>query len=201
MITTTVGNTTYHTPEKFFALTSGEYLHCTFGRMNPPTTAHLDMMAQMVDQGDAITFLSQTVNEKNPLTFERRSELLDRVVWDMNFRAVKNLFDAMDVADSRCKLIEAKGIIWWCGSDRLADFKRLWLYPERWQSRVARIVEVHRLPDDNRSATAMRTAALNSDYETFKAMAGIHVEDVPLLFEEMRSLLNGSLESKTKTTK
>lgn len=211
MITTTVGNISYHTPAERLGAVVGKrdrLLHCTFGRMNPPTSAHIELIGHMENEmmmGDdsrVVVYLSNTQNMKNPLPVEQRIELLEDMFIDAVFRPVSNLFEAMDKANYFAEIMGADGIVWWTGTDRLADVQRLWLYPDRWQTPVLRIVELKRNVDDTRSATALRAAALNSDYETFEKLCGVHQDRIPQLFDEVRSLLtNGSLESKTKTAK
>lgn len=209
MMTTTVGQISFHTPTDLLPKICGQrdgLLHCTFGRMNPPTTAHIDLIAQMEceahmgENTHLAVYLSKTVNEKNPLTVDCRMPLIAEQWPRHHFEAAANLFEAMDLADQRAQAIGVRGIVWWTGTDRLADAKRLLLYPDRWDTPVLRIAELHRT--DDRSATAMRAAALNSDYETFERLAGVTPNNIAMLFECVQTALtDGSLESTTKATK
>lgn len=213
MITTTHDKITLHTPDELWvemAMSKDNLLHVTFGRMNPPTDAHLDLlmaMDDMVNMGtssSAVVYLSETQDMSNPLTVGERAELLAPFtsVFAVELDSAANMFNAMSKADELAQERGARGIVWWIGSDRLEAAKRLWLYPDHWKTPLVRIVELIRLPEDDRSATAMRAAALNSDYETFERLAGTTVNQVQGLFDKLRSrLTDGSLESKTKTAK
>lgn len=175
-------------------------LHCTFGRMNPPTKAHINIVNYIIEMSmhNCLIVLSQTQNNKNPISYSRRQELITTVAPHVSLTSATSLFHAMDLVDSYASENGFDTIVWWCGTDRVKDVKRLWLYPQRWKTTIIAIYEIIRSSNDERSGTAMRAAALNRDYETFERLAGTQPSDVPILYEELIELLNnGSVESTT----
>lgn len=199
MFATNIIETTQHINENI-NFVSTNALHCTFGRMNPPTAAHIDIVDRIIEVSGhhCLIVLSQTQNIKNPLTYERRRQLITSVSPYSALTSAVSLFDAMDLVDDYATVNGFDSIVWWCGTDRVKDVKRFWLYPHRWKTAIIAIEEIIRSSDDKRSGTAMRAAALNRDYETFERLAGTQPSDVPILYEELIELLNnGSVESTT----
>lgn len=212
--TTKHGKIVRHTQERMSDGVDGRsenILHVTFARMNPVTSAHIELLSLMASEiaagknCEGAVVLSQTKDLKNPLTVCERTQLLADVGFNtpqFSIFSASDMFTAMDRMTSYAAMYGYTGIVWWIGSDRLNAALRLWLYPNRWNVPLLRIMELQREPGDKRSATAMRAAALNSDYKTFEQLAGVHKDSVRPLFETLRSrLTDGSLESKTKTAK
>lgn len=184
---------------------STKSLHVTFARMNPPTVAHIEMISRMVKASDKNfrVFLSLTHDITNPLTYDERV----RVIVDQypslaaHIEGARDLFTAMDQVDQYMTEHGYTNIILWGGTDRIPALKRVLLYPERWKFKVQDIIEMER-PEGSVSASAVRLAAVNRDTNAFTDMAAVSYELRPWLFETLHErLTDGSLESKTKTTK
>lgn len=180
---------------------SSKTLHVTFARMNPPTTAHIDLIQQMQNAGDSYVVLSTKQNDKNPLHYLYRTTILRSVISSRNVGCANDLFDAMDLVDHICKERGYKKIVIWAGTDRIPAMERVKLYPDRWSFKVKDICEIPR-PVDGVSATAARAAVVNNQYDLFKSLIGAPEELHEDLYKHLQEVLtNGSLESTTKTGK
>lgn len=184
---------------------STKTLHVTFGRMNPPTVAHIQLIERMTIESDRnfMVYLSNTHDMKNPLTFEERLIIITEMYGSLihHIRPANNIFDAMDDVDAFMQERGYENVVLWCGTDRLSAFQRVLLYPSRWKFTVSEIRELPRDGSDV-SATAVRTAVVNRDTSTFSRMAACAYSRGAWLFETLyERLTDGRLESKTKTSK
>ena len=146
-----------------------------FGRMNPPTIGH----AKLVDviksqQGEPFLFLTHTQKPKtDPLSFEDKVSFAEKsfegvTIGDQN---VRTIIDAM-------KSLESKGftdIIYVAGSDRVDSFTKL-LNDYNGKDYTFDSINIvsagQRDPDaegaEGMSASKMKAAAAEGDFETFK---------------------------------
>lgn len=173
--------------------------------MNPPTTAHMNLIEQMTIESDRnfMVYLSTTNDVKNPLTFEERLIVITEMYSSLacHIRPAKSIFDAMDDVDTFMQERGYTDLVLWCGTDRVPAFERVLLYPARWKFKVKEIKVLSRDGSDV-SATALRAAAVNRDTHTFSRMAACAYSRGAWLFETLHErLTNGSLESKASTNK
>lgn len=184
---------------------NSKVLHVTFGRMNPPTKAHITLIETMRKEsnGHFRFFLSNKQDQNNPLSLLERIRVLIELHPPLAFHLAgsNDLFTAMDQADQYMSFHGYEEIVLWGGTDRIPALNRVLLYPDRWKFKVKDIREIVRT-ESNISATAVREAAVNRDIHTFNDMAAVKYESAAWLFETLHErLVNGSLESPTKTTK
>lgn len=193
-----------------------------FGRMNPPTLAHMNIIEHMeraFPGGNLplIVVSDTSGNDTNPLSAELRKLLLN--TWcGSHVTNAKDLFAAAGIAGDILQSQNiydgvTKNVLWFVGTDRLEGIKRLWLYPDNFQQINIVIAEVIRDVDSeqNISASAMRAAVLNNDRETFDNMSAFSPDAFgefdpnlanDVMWKQIETVQQyGSLESKVKTTK
>ena len=88
----------------------------TIARMNPPTLGHLQLIKKMllyatfVKEKDVFIILSSTVDKKNPLSCNRKKELLDTKRWEITEKqsATQPSFIRNDLING-----EITNDVWW----------------------------------------------------------------------------------------
>lgn len=156
----------------------------SFSRMNPVTIGHLKLMNKMVELGrkykaTPMLYLSHTQDKKkNPLSYEDKYKFVKACAPNgltvVNSTA-KTIFDvAKEVAR-----LGVRQLILVAGADRVNEFSRLNKYKEEIGIEEFSVVSAgERDPDagdvTGMSATKLREAARNEDYDTFKKGAGTY---------------------------
>ena len=159
---------------------SGETVTLVFGRFNPPTIGHeklLNGAQQVAADGDLRIYPSRSVDpKKNPLDTDQKTELMKKMFPDhadniINDESIKTIFDALKVADqdgySNVKIV--------VGSDRVAEFDNL---AQKYNGNLYDFEEIDTISAGERdedaegvsgmSASKMRKAATENDFETFR---------------------------------
>ena len=159
---------------------SGETVTLVFGRFNPPTVGHeklLNGAQQVAADGDLRIYPSRSVDpKKNPLDTNQKTELMKKMFPDhadniINDESIKTIFDALKVADqdgySNVKIV--------VGSDRVAEFDNL---AQKYNGNLYDFEEIDTISAGERdedaegvsgmSASKMRKAATENDFETFR---------------------------------
>lgn len=155
-----------------------EHAVFTFGRMNPPTAGHfalIDKVNEVSDDKDAdsYVFLSQTVNDDNPLTWQDKEEIIKHSI-----RA--NVAQSLDIKTPFAALEHLaehyKKITLVVGSDRLELFKdKMKPYATDWGVVLFEVISSgQRDPDaggiSSVSASAAREFAKEDDFSGFMEM-------------------------------
>ena len=167
----------------------GETLTLVFGRFNPPTIGHkklLDSAAQVAADGDMRVYPSRSNDpKKNPLEPGQKTELMRKMFPDheesiINDDSVKTIFDALKIADqdgySNVKIV--------VGSDRVSEFDSL---AQKYNGDLYDFEEIETISagqrdDDSEgvtgmSASKMRKAAAEGDFETFRSGIPDNIDD------------------------
>jgi hypothetical protein len=152
----------------------------TFGRFQPPTKGHYELLKELVEAADmhgttGHVYISPSQDSiRNPLSWAERVKLVrDSIpyrVWGLSI-AAQQVKTPIDVLDKIVQEGVYDAIEFWVGDDR-ADFGR---YAAKLEARVRqtrpqftiRIMSTVRRNDV--SGTMMRAAAASGDFETFKA--------------------------------
>lgn len=167
----------------------GETLTLVFGRFNPPTIGHkklLDSARQVAGDGDMRVYPSRSNDpKKNPLEPGQKTELMREMFPDhaesiINDDSVKTIFDALKIAEqdgySNVKIV--------VGSDRVSEFDSL---AQKYNGDIYEFDEIETISagqrdDDSEgvsgmSASKMRKAAAEGDFETFRSGIPDNIDD------------------------
>lgn len=165
------------------------------GRMNPPTKGHLKLIETMkaVSRECGITetllcLTKTTDNERNPLTYDEKVNLLKHT--GIKFAEDSNLFKTVE---RLVKNEDYKTIIIVIGSDRLPMVESVQKYALEWGAEFVDIVTIGRDDEDEISkisATLVRKAVKENDYESYKKMIGVQAEDTEPLWNLLRERLD-----------
>ena len=159
---------------------NGETVTLVFGRFNPPTVGHkklLDQAASVAD-GELRIYPSRSVDpKKNPLDPNEKASLMKKMFPDhadsiINDADVVTIFDALKIADeegfSNVQIV--------VGSDRVAEFDSL---SQRYNGNLYDFENIETISAGERdadaggvegmSASKMRKAAAEDDFETFRS--------------------------------
>ena len=158
----------------------GEDLTVGFGRFNPPTVGHqllLNKIQETADGGEYRVYPTQTQDsKKNPLDFDTKVSFMRKMYPEhasniVSDKSMKTIFDVLQDAYERG--YSKINIV--VGEDRLSEFKNL---VEKYNGSLYSFETINvvsagdRNPDsdgvDGMSASKLRQAAFESDYETFK---------------------------------
>jgi len=168
---------------------TGETLTLVFGRFNPPTIGHkklLDASKQVAGDGDLRIYPSRSYDpKKNPLDPGQKSELMKKMFPDhegsiINDDSVKTIFDALKIADeegySNVKIV--------VGSDRVGEFDNL---AQKYNGELYDFEEIETISAGQReddaegvegmSASKLRKAAAENDFETFRSGIPDNIDD------------------------
>ena len=144
-----------------------------FGRFNPPTLAHYDMVDTIAgiaatERRDAYVFVSNTVDsKKNPLEPAEKISLIKRSYPSVIFsNQAKNPFDALALLAK-----EYTDITVVCGADRLSSYTTMHRYKEELNLQHLKIVEYGNRNDTGQlagvSASLLRKYAIESDFDSY----------------------------------
>ena len=167
---------------------NGETVTLVFGRFNPPTIGHkklLDQAERMAGDGDLRIYPSRSFDpKKNPLDPDQKSSLMKKMFPDhseniINDENITTIFDALKVADeegySNVQIV--------VGSDRVSEFDSL---AQKYNGELYNFDEIETISAGERdesegvsgmSASKMRKAAAENDFETFRTGIPDNVDD------------------------
>lgn len=148
-----------------------------FGRFNPPTIAHYNMVKTIADiaaaeQRDAYVFVSNTVDSnKNPLNPGEKIELISRSFPRVIFsKQAKNPFDALELLSK-----EYNDITVVCGADRLSSYSTMHKYKDDLNLQHLQILEYGSRNQQGDlsevSASLLRKYAVENDLESYLKFA------------------------------
>jgi nicotinic acid mononucleotide adenylyltransferase len=161
----------------------------TFGRFNPITIGHEKLINKMRQIAEAkkpldslsyvhtFVYLSKSHDvERNPLTVEEKTELLTNTFKNVWIREEMTPYLMLEYL---CYAYDE--IIFVVGEDRIEQFKSMKHYAKEWGCNNFSIVNAGRRNSKSRiaatSASRMRQAVINNDYNLYKSM-------VPKAFSE-----------------
>lgn len=167
----------------------GKTLTLVFGRFNPPTIGHkklLDSARQVAGDGDMRVYPSRSNDpKKNPLEPGQKTELMRKMFPDheesiIDDESVRTIFDALKIADSD-GYSNVKIVV---GSDRVSEFDSL---AQKYNGDLYDFEEIETISagqrdDDSEgvtgmSASKMRKAAAEGDFETFRSGIPDNIDD------------------------
>lgn len=166
-----------------------------FGRFNPPTVGHLKLLnaARSASDGDLKIYPSRSVDpKKNPLEPDDKVELMKKMFPDhaddiINDSNVKTIFDALKIADQD-GYSDVKIVV---GSDRVSEFDSL---SQKYNGDLYNFDSIETISAGDRdadsegvsgmSASKMRKAASENDFDTFRTGIPDNIED-----EEARTIM------------
>ena len=165
-----------------------------FGRMNPPTVGHAKLVDKIKSQeGEPFLFLTHTQKPKtDPLSFDEKVFFAQRSFTGVTIgdQKVRTIIDAM-------QFLEAKGysdIIYVAGSDRVAQFEKLLntYNGKDYNFNSIKIVSAgQRDPDaegaEGMSASKMKAAAAENNFETFKSGVAGDEKLAQMMFNKVRA--------------
>ena len=167
---------------------TGETITLVFGRFNPPTIGHQKLLdsAKSISDGDLKIYPSRTYDpKKNPLDPNQKTSLMKKMFPDhakniVNDEGVKSIFDALKLANdegySNVQIV--------VGSDRVAEFDSL---AQKYNGELYNFENIETVSAGERdaegegvegmSASKMRKAASENDFETFRTGIPDTVDD------------------------
>ena len=167
---------------------TGETITLVFGRFNPPTIGHQKLLdsAKSISDGDLKIYPSRTYDpKKNPLDPNQKTSLMKKMFPDhakniVNDEGVKSIFDALKLANdegySNVQIV--------VGSDRVAEFDSL---AQKYNGELYNFENIETVSAGERdaegegvegmSASKMRKAASEDDFETFRTGIPDTVDD------------------------
>ena len=174
-----------------------------FGRFNPPTVGHkklLDASRTASGEGDLRIYPSRSVDpKKNPLEPDDKVEMMKMMFPDhaediINDSNVKTIFDALKIADED-GYSDVKIVV---GSDRVSEFDSL---SQKYNGELYNFDSIETISAGERdadsegvegmSASKMRKAAAENDFETFRSGIPDNVsdEDAKNIMKSVRSAM------------
>lgn len=166
-----------------------------FGRMNPPTKGHHEMMQDIVDiaemkNASALLFLSHSQDKKkNPLDYDFKYYLIKKYA-PKGLNVVKS--DARTIFDAVKHIVKmgARDLIIVGGEDREADFRKLSKYKADLKINS---IDVHiGKRTEGVSGTQLRQYAIDGDYDNYKKVAiSGDSEDTRMTFNKIREVMVG----------
>jgi nicotinic acid mononucleotide adenylyltransferase len=174
----------------------------SFGRMNPPTIGHLEIVRKMKSlTGDKFLFLSHTNKPKtDPLDFDTKAYFASMLFPGINVgdKSVRTVIQALQRMDA----LGYDNIVFVAGQDRVAEFEKLinaYNTKEYSFNSITVVSAGERDPDSDgvvgMSASKLRQAAQENNFEVFSA----GVPDQRLaraLFEKVKEGLSITLRRK-----
>lgn len=144
----------------------------TFGRMNPPTNSHIQMIKTMIDiatikSGNIKVYLSETWDEKkNPLTIQDKTKIIYNTLSDkLPAYSIDKAKDVLDVLKLNDTMYDK--IIFVCGSDRKEEYRILLNKYNGNLYSFKEIVVYGISRKDGISATLARKMACQGNYKEF----------------------------------
>ena len=165
----------------------------TFGRMNPPTKAHEKLIKSVAkyarkNNSDHAIFISKTHDrDKNPLSWEYRKRILERMFPGVLFSSNKDINTPMKALYELGKWYDDVTMI--VGGDRAKEFeKKLIKYAPEWGIKKYKLINIGDRNDDTSdisliSASMARKFAREGEFEQFKElmptrMTGNMIKDI-----------------------
>ena len=167
---------------------TGETITLVFGRFNPPTIGHQKLLdsAKSISDGDLKIYPSRSFDpKKNPLDPNQKASLMKKMFPDhaeniVNDEGVKSIFDALKLANdegySNVQIV--------VGSDRVSEFDSL---AQKYNGDLYEFDSIETVSAGERdaegegvegmSASKMRKAASENDFETFRSGIPDTVDD------------------------
>ena len=167
---------------------TGETITLVFGRFNPPTIGHQKLLdsAKSIADGDLKIYPSRSYDpKKNPLDPNQKISLMKKMFPDhaeniVNDEGVKSIFDALKLANdegySNVQIV--------VGSDRVSEFDSL---AQKYNGELYNFENIETVSAGERdaegegvegmSASKMRKAASENDFETFRSGIPDTVDD------------------------
>ena len=167
---------------------TGETITLVFGRFNPPTIGHQKLLdsAKSIADGDLKIYPSRSYDpKKNPLDPNQKTSLMKKMFPDhaeniVNDEGVKSIFDALKLANdegySNVQIV--------VGSDRVSEFDSL---AQKYNGELYNFENIETVSAGERdaegegvegmSASKMRKAASENDFETFRTGIPDTVDD------------------------
>ena len=167
---------------------TGETITLVFGRFNPPTIGHQKLLdsAKSISDGDLKIYPSRSYDpKKNPLDPNQKTSLMKKMFPDhaeniVNDEGVKSIFDALKLANdegySNVQIV--------VGSDRVSEFDSL---AQKYNGELYDFENIETISAGERdaegegvegmSASKMRKAASEDDFETFRSGIPDTVDD------------------------
>ena len=158
----------------------GETLTLVFGRFNPPTVGHeklLNGAKTIAGSGELRIYPSRSEDpKKNPLDPATKTNMMKKMFPDfeeeiINDEGVRTIFDALKLADDE-GYSDIKIVV---GSDRVAEFDSL---AQKYNGKLYNFDDIETISAGDRdaesegvegmSASKMRTAAAENDFEAFR---------------------------------
>ena len=159
---------------------NGETITLTFGRFNPPTVGHEKLLqgAKAVAGGGELRIYPSRSEDpqKNPLDPDTKTNMMKKMFPDfeeniINDADVKTIFDALKLADKE-GYSDVQIVV---GSDRVAEFDSL---AQKYNGQLYNFENIETISAGDRdaesegvegmSASKMRQAASDNDFETFR---------------------------------
>ena len=184
---------------------AGDTVTLVFGRFNPPTIGHKKLLdgAAKVAKGDLRIYPSRSQDpKKNPLEPGAKVEVMKKMFPDysddiINDADIKSIFDALKLADE-----EGYGNVQIVvGSDRVTEFDNL---AQKYNGELYDFESIDTISAGDRdadaagvegmSASKMRKAAADDDYETFRSGTPESLDDkaTKALFNTLRKSMKVS---------
>jgi len=162
---------------------AGKTAAVTFGRLNPPTIGHQKLVDAVSKQSADAHFLFVSQTQKT--SGKNQTRLSNPIPFDTKLEFIKKAFPSINIGDTSVstaigmlQYLEKQGfenVIFVGGSDRVNDFDALFNKQNGIDYKFKSIKVVSsgaRDPDaegaDGMSASKMRAAAIEDDFETFK---------------------------------
>ena len=175
---------------------TSDSLTVVFGRFNPPTTGHLKLLdkAKTVSDGDIRIYPSRSVDsKKNPLEPNEKTLIMRTIFPDhaeniINDERIRTIFDALKNADNE-GYNNIKIVV---GSDRASEFDTL---ANKYNGNLYNFDEIETISAGQRdddsvgvegmSASKMRKAAVENDFDTFRSGIPKNIDD-----KEAKKIMN-----------
>jgi len=169
----------------------------TFGRMNPPTAGHkqvLDTMCKI--DADHLVFLSYTQDSKtNPLSWTERRKIINTCYPEVLVPEDSSIKTPFQALEQLCKLYD--DIVFVIGDDRVEAFTlAMPKYAKEWGAKKFKIVSAgERLTESDGikgvSASKARKYALDGNFEQFKTqmLPGLHKHTINAVYKKIRDRL------------
>lgn len=176
---------------------NGETITLTFGRFNPPTVGHEKLLQGakgVAGGGELRIYPSRSEDpQKNPLDPDTKTNMMKKMFPDfkdniINDGDVKTIFDALKIADEE-GYSDVQIVV---GSDRVAEFDSL---AQKYNGKLYKFDNIETISAGDRdaesegvegmSASKMRAAAADNDFESFRQGIPKSLDD-----KTARSLMN-----------
>ena len=188
---------------------NGETVTLVFGRFNPPTVGHEKLLQGakgVAGSGELRIYPSRSEDpQKNPLDPDTKSNMMKKMFPDysdniINDADVKTIFDALKIADKE-GYSDVQIVV---GSDRVAEFDSL---AQKYNGQLYNFENIETISAGDRdaeaegvegmSASKMRAAAADNDFESFRqgVPQSLDDKDAKALMNTLRKKMQVATES------